>query len=362
MTSAVTLAQLAAANSPLGYRNKLINGSFDIWQRGTSFNNLSNVYTADRWKIGYQDDGAIYTQQTSDLAGFNLYMRMIKGGTTFGSHMIQQAIETTNCADLIGQRVVFSCWARLSNATTQANHILSMALGFSATTDYSGWLNSADICSFYGRWTAAGATGVTFQAGSTGANSFAPSQSSGTLTTTWQRYFYTLIVPTNTRTVVCGVYSENTVQNGGIDVAGLQMEIGSVPTAFDRRHIQQETAMAQRYFYQISSTGAANGENTGITGLSDGGNNAYRTNIALPVTMRVVPTMSVSNLSGSGTDLRAFQGNTVRGITSLGTQFSNTGYVQADWVMDGGMSLGQYITFLWRDNRPNSWIRFNAEI
>jgi hypothetical protein len=194
MTSAVTLAQLAAANSPLGYRNKLINGSFDLWQRGTSFNNLNNVYTADRWKIGYQDDGAIYTQQTSDLPGFNLYMRMIKGGVPNGSHMVQQAIETINCADLIGQRVVFSCWARLSNSTTQATHQLNMSLGFSATTDYSGWLNSADICSFYARWRATGADGVTFQAGSTSVNSFAPSQSSGTLTTTWQRYFYTLIV------------------------------------------------------------------------------------------------------------------------------------------------------------------------
>jgi hypothetical protein len=255
MTSAVTLAQLAAANSPVGYRNKLINGSFDIWQRGTSFNNLSNVYTADRWKIGYQDDGAIYTQQTSDLAGFNLYMRMIKGGVPNGSHMVQQAIETVNCADLIGQRVVFSCWARLSNSTTQATHQLNMALGFSATTDYSGWLNSADICSFYANWRATGANGVTFQAGSTSVNSFAPSQSSGTLTTTWQRYFYTLIVPANTRTVVCGVYSESTVQNGGIDVTGIQMEIGSVPTAFERRSIGDETDLCQRY-YRIEPFGA----------------------------------------------------------------------------------------------------------
>jgi hypothetical protein len=255
MTSAVALAQLGAANSPVGYRNKLINGSFDLWQRGTSFSNAQNIYTADRWKVSYNDCGGNYTQTTSDLTGFNQYMRMIKGGVPFGSFMIQQAIETINCADLIGQRVVFSCWARLSNSTTQANHSLTMALGFSATTDYSGWLNSADICSFYGRWLATGASGVTFQAGSTSVNSFAPSQSSGTLTTTWQRYFYTLIVPPNTRTVVCGVYSESTVQNGGIDVTGIQMEIGSVPTAFDRRHIQTETELCERY-YRIEPFGA----------------------------------------------------------------------------------------------------------
>jgi hypothetical protein len=307
MTSAVTLAQLAAANSPVGFRNKLINGSFDLWQRGTSFNNLSNVYTADRWKIGYQDDGAIYTQQTSDLAGFNLYMRMIKGGVPNGSHMVQQAIETTNCADLIGQRVVFSCWARLSNSTTQATHQLNMALGFSATTDYSGWLNSADICSFYATWRATGANGVTFQAGSTGANSFAPSQSSGTLTTTWQRYFYTLIVPTNTRTVVCGVYSESTVQNGGIDVAGLQMEIGSVPTAFDRRHIAQEIILCDRYYQKTYSVNTVPGTSqgdfqgmvgrTGLSGVTSTGEIFLST--LFKSKMRATPSVIVYDRAGT---------------------------------------------------------------
>ena len=31
-------------------RNKLINGSFDIWQRGNTFS--GSVYSGDRWKIG----------------------------------------------------------------------------------------------------------------------------------------------------------------------------------------------------------------------------------------------------------------------------------------------------------------------
>ena len=31
--------------------NLLINGDFQIWQRGNSFTNVSTGYTADRWKI-----------------------------------------------------------------------------------------------------------------------------------------------------------------------------------------------------------------------------------------------------------------------------------------------------------------------
>jgi hypothetical protein len=249
MTNAVTLAQLASSTNPVGYRNRLINGSFDLWQRGTSFSNLQ-TYGADRWKATYNDCGANYTQQTSDLAGFNYQLRMIKGSNVNGSFMVQQAIETQNTPDMIGQWVTFSCWARLSNATTQATHQFNMALGFSVTTDYSGWVNSSDICSYYASWRASGANGVAFQAGSTTSSPSTPQQSSGVLSTSWQRFYYTLLVPTNTKTIVCGLYSESTVLAGGIEVVGAQFELGTVPSPFERRHIQQELAMAQRY-YQI---------------------------------------------------------------------------------------------------------------
>ena len=48
-------------------RNRIINGSMQIWQRGTSFNsqgNGQNDYTADRWAIGHNNSHmAAVTQQ-----------------------------------------------------------------------------------------------------------------------------------------------------------------------------------------------------------------------------------------------------------------------------------------------------------
>ena len=54
-------AGYSAAELKAGRKNKIINGRFDFWQRGTSF--TDEGYTADRWRISFSDgftaDGAI---------------------------------------------------------------------------------------------------------------------------------------------------------------------------------------------------------------------------------------------------------------------------------------------------------------
>ncbi len=55
---ATNTASIASVAATIGRRNKLVNGSFDVWERGTSFTDPSFVYTADRWVCDIDGGGS----------------------------------------------------------------------------------------------------------------------------------------------------------------------------------------------------------------------------------------------------------------------------------------------------------------
>jgi hypothetical protein len=270
-----TLVADSSASTGLRYqanfsagKNKIINGDMGIWQRGTSFSNpASSTYTADRVLQTFDGTGATrtisqqtFTPGTAPVAGYEgqFFYRYaftaVGTSNTFCTFYINRIEDVRTFA---GQTVTFSFWAK--NDTSK-----------SFTAAYA----------------------QNFGSGGSGSVS---SSSSITIGTTWARYSVTFNIPSvSGKTIGSSSFIEFYLfDNAGtraaftIDLWGVQVEAGSVATAFQTATgtIQGELAACQRYYYRppgnFETTVATSGSS--ICAL-----------IPLPVTMRVAPSGSTN--------------------------------------------------------------------
>jgi hypothetical protein len=218
-------------------KNKFINGDFNIWQRGTSFNlpNNTNTYAADRMRVNSQFSSGTssvsrqtFTPGTAPVAGYEgQYFQRITAGTTPSYIDTFQLIEDVRT--FAGQTVTFSFWAKASTtATAQGYFIQNFGSGGSAEA-------------------------------AAGSGSFA-------LTTSWTRFSVTYAVPSISGKTVgtssylaVGIYlSGGLTSSMTIDTWGWQVEASNTATAFQTATgtIQGELAACQRYLPAITTTAA----------------------------------------------------------------------------------------------------------
>ena len=107
-----------AATIPLAGTNVIINGAFDIWQRGEGLSTATSAstgYVADRWQMfrdGYASGGATY--RPSGPTGFRSAARVQRnaGNTSLAGVVLAQSIESLNSIPYAGKNVVLSFYAR----------------------------------------------------------------------------------------------------------------------------------------------------------------------------------------------------------------------------------------------------------
>jgi hypothetical protein len=213
-------------------KNKILNSDYSIWQRGTTF--TSSGYTADRWYMDVDTSSAstsrqTFTPGTAPVAGYEgqYFLRFTRGtGGSFAN--IQQRIEDVRT--FAGQTVTLSFWAKASATTTIEPYYIQI-----------------------------------FGSGGSGAVS-ASFGTSTTLTTSWVRYSYTVAIPSvSGKTIGTGSYLNILTAritggtNVDVDTWGVQIEAGSVATAFQTATgtIQGELAACQRYYIRFQGTGGA---------------------------------------------------------------------------------------------------------
>ena len=310
-------------------KNAVINGGMEIWQRGTSFGTtgtFSTSYTADRWQ-GYQ--GGAGTSQTtsrqaSDLTGFRYFARVQRnsGSTATGYIGLWQTIETAVSIPYAGQTVTLSWYARAGSGMTNANSLSAWV--YSGTGTDEPWYS---------------ATGSTSPA-----SGVVTLLSTGGIVNGWKRFSITGTLPSNATElgVVFEYFPTGTAgANDYYDITGVQLELGSVPTAFSRAGgtLQGELAACQRYFVRFNPTFISDAPfGTGIFKTTTAA--AHIMN--LPVTMRSAPstTFSAANTfycwggAGSGSPSAVTGGGNTTNIIELSATRSSTtagfaSYIQA---------------------------------
>ena len=261
-----------SVNENIAGKNFVINGGLDIWQRGTTFTNPGG-YTADRW-FGSRDSGQnnySYSQQTSGgIIGLPNYVRIQRtsGDTQTGSIYFNQSIETTNSYPMANQTVTLSFWAKAG-----ANY-------------------SATSSAFYARVLYGATNNIQMYHYTSGVSNFTTSFN---LTTSWQKFTYTVTIPSTSTQVGVEFQAFPTGTAGAndyVDFAGCQLEIAPQATPFSRAggSIGGELALCQRYYWQVGNQYYLYFA-TGVFSSST----RFLALITMPVQMRTSPSFSVLN-------------------------------------------------------------------
>ena len=209
-----------------GRRNLVMNGGFDVWQRGTTVTKTSNTYqnfTADRWSAYF---GGTYTQEQTTLPNGD-YVDYFKGvlGTTGGNRInINNFIENGNRI-ISGKYVTISFWLKTSVIDNQVNVKLQTTNG----SNFSSYILLA--------------------------NRYIETS------TSWKKYEITLKCNDDIANV--GARPHVLLEIDGVDgswangttfeLAQVQLEFGKVATPFEHRSYGEELALCQRYYYKINS-------------------------------------------------------------------------------------------------------------
>ena len=312
-------------------KNKIINGGFDIWQRGTSVSappGTDNYISADRWK-SYNGSGsstATISQQAftpgNAIAGYEspFFFRTALSGFTTGNFDITNRIEDVRT--LAGQTATLSFFAK-ADASRTVNVFLEQGYGSGGSASTYPLFNQPV-----------------------------------SVTTSWQRFTFVVNMSSiSGKTVGAGSFLAAILRltsNATLDIWGVQLEAGSVATPFSRAGgtLQGELAACQRYYYRHGGQVA----NTTFGVGSAASTTVPKFVINHPVPMRVAPTsMDYANL-------QAFDGAT--GLAALSSLAINAGQTDSHiaWVEGATSLLTQYRPYFLIATGTNGYVGFSAEL
>jgi hypothetical protein len=298
--------------------NYIINGAFDIWQRGTSFTlgTGEGQYTADRWAPRFTANRTYtITQETFSPAeveaiGFGDAKHYLDFSFV-GTDIPRNGALTTYIEDvrtLAGQTVTVSAWVK--------------------SADDAGMLLEARVRQNFG---SGGSTTVTTNPAA-----------GNVLTTSWERYEWQINIPSISGKTIGDSSSIEIlfIENDGVSVDysfqiwGVQLEAGSVATPFKRHapSLQGELAACQRYYQKL-----VNNTNWARTYGFAASSTAARCFIPLPVQMRATP-----SIVDAGPVVRT-QGTQITPTATTVQTALGAGGIEVSYTVASGLTLNQVV-------------------
>lgn len=178
--------------SEIGNPNLLVNGDFQIWQRGTTFSKLGSVYTADRWRVG----GSEVAVSKSSISGANITYDRSVGGD---SYIVQ--------------------WLEVN-----PNFVKGKSFTVSAKIDGKVYSMSAKLSPTV--WAIQG------------------------IETPVGRLYFQNAIDGSYECICCGIYFTKTVS---FNLEWIKLEMGEHPTPFVSRTYAEELSRCQRYYQKLYS-------------------------------------------------------------------------------------------------------------
>jgi len=263
-----------------GRKNLIINGGFDVWQRGTTATKSGDGYggylSADRWATYYS--GNTISRQTGTFNGSTKYVARV-AGSAGSTNYIYQKIESAS-SFVSGKTVTQSYWARANVAVT-------------LYSEYRFYNSGAET------------------------NNVQTTLPTVSLTTSWQKITDTRVLTDSstdlTRDLFVLFKADCNSAGDYIEIADVQLELGSVATDFEHRSYGEILADCHRYCFVLGNSPSS--AHRIATGLSNSSTTVYAM-VAHPVIMRSLTTLTVASIS----NMSVSNASVGTGLTGLAVQ------------------------------------------
>ena len=269
---------VATTSNIVGFKNYIINGNFDVWQRGAS-QTSSGYGSDDRWFNANNVSTKTHSQiacTDAERALFNAskFSRTVVSSVVGAYNYVVKRTPIEDVTKLAGKTITVSFWAK---ADSNKNIWLEFKQNFG-----TGGSPSPTVLGIYGQAIA--------------------------LTTTWQKKTITITLPSIIGKTLGtdGVHTSSTEvqfwfdvgsvntgrmptgiqQSGTFDIAQVQLEEGSVATPFEDRPYGLELSLCQRYYEKLTNV------NTPFIMYTPNGDT--RVSIPFKVQKRIVPECAIS--------------------------------------------------------------------